>query len=138
ADLARQLELQDDVQMSGHERKITESVLADVVEALVAALYLDGGFTAADQFIRTHWAVPLNQTALPPEDVKSRLQEWAQSKAIPLPEYKIIAREGPDHQPVFTIEVSLSGYKPQQASGASKQAAEKEAARKMLEQIDNA
>ncbi len=138
ADIAAQLEMSSHVQMSGHESRVTESILSDVVESLIAALYLDGGFTVAEKFIRRFWRDRLHKAVTPPEDAKSRLQEWAQGKAIPLPEYKIVERSGPDHAPLFTVEVSVAGQNSQRANGASKQIAEKEAARKMLEAIGKA
>lgn len=117
----------------GH--KPSPSMLADVVESLIAALYLDGGFTAADRFIRHYWTGLLHENAGPPEDAKSALQEWAQSKGIALPSYRLVKRSGPDHKPDFTVEVSLSGYPPQQATSQSKQAAQKLAARQLLDLV---
>lgn len=115
------------------EQKPSPSMQADVVEALIAALYLDGGFTAADQFIRTHWAELVNAGHAPPEDAKSALQEWAQARGIALPKYDVLERSGPDHSPVFVVQVSLEGFKPQQAQSNSKQSAQKLAARTLLD-----
>jgi ribonuclease III len=111
------------------------SVLADVVEALIAALYLDGGFDKADAFIRSHWEHLISASELPPEDPKSSLQEWAQARGLPLPVYKVLERTGPDHNPVFVVEVSVSDYTPQQAQSTSKQAAQKIAAQSLIDYL---
>lgn len=115
--------------------KPSPSVQADVVEALIAALYLDGGFNAADHFIRSHWQEFISVSDKPPEDAKSALQEWAQGKGIELPKYEVIGQSGPDHSPVFVIQVSLPGYPAQQAESSSKQSAQKIAARLLLDHI---
>ena len=109
------------------------SMQADVVEALIAAMYLDGGFSVAENFIKTHWQNLIQTSQAPPEDAKSALQEWAQSRAIALPKYEELQRSGPDHDPVFTIQVTVAGYPPQQAQSHSKQAAQKLAAKAMLD-----
>lgn len=109
------------------------SMQADVVEALIAAVYLDGGFSAADHFIRTRWQDFLQESATPPEDAKSALQEWAQGKALALPSYTVLEQAGPDHNPTFTVNVSVEGFAPQQATSSSKQAAQKLAAKMLLD-----
>lgn len=111
------------------------SVKADVVEALIAAMYLDGGFAVADRFIRQYWGAFISAEDKPPEDPKSALQEWAQGKGIELPTYKVIGQSGPDHNPLFIIQVSLPGYPAQQAESTSKQSAQKLAARLLLNHI---
>jgi ribonuclease-3 len=106
--------------------------LADVVEALIAALYLDGGFEASDRFIRDHWQELIHSFNLPPEDAKSALQEWAQARALSLPVYKVIEQSGPDHQPVFVVEVIVGNFPSQTARSNSKQSAQKLAAEQLL------
>jgi len=115
------------------QKSPTRSMIADVVEALIAALYLDGGFAVAEIFIKKHWESVIHATALPPEDAKSALQEWAQARGMALPVYKVVKTSGPDHSPVFVLEVSLEGFPPQQAESTSKQAAQKLAAGMLLE-----
>jgi len=105
------------------------SVLADVCEAVIAALYLDGGIAAARRFVERWWQPQLVALgAAPPSDPKTALQEWAQSKGRPLPSYKTVATEGPAHKRVFTVTVSVDGLEPATAKGSSKRAAEVAAA----------
>jgi len=117
------------------EQAPSPSMQADVVEALIAALYLDGGFAAAEKFIRTHWQDLIHTLQAPPEDAKSALQEWAQAKGLELPKYEVTGRKGPDHNPTFIVEVTLDGYPPQQAESTSKQAAQKIAAKSLLDYL---
>jgi len=133
--VAEKLDLSKQVQFarSAKQAAPTASILADVVEALIAALYLDGGFAIAEQFIRTHWQGLITSFSLPPEDPKSSLQEWAQARGLALPVYKELERSGPDHSPVFVIEVTLPDYPPQQATSNSKQSAQKLAAQQLLD-----
>lgn len=112
------------------------AILADACEALIGALYLDGGLEAAAGFIRRFWD-PLIEAA-PPQESKTRLQEWAQGRGKPLPRYRTIRTEGPPHKPVFTVELEVKGCDLVQAQGGSKRAAEQEAARRMLERLESA
>ena len=132
-DLAGYLKLSAGEMKSGGQKK--EKILADAVEALIGAVYRDGGFKAAQGFVIKFWAPMLQSQTLPPEDAKSQLQEWAQGRGLPLPEYKMVSKSGTDHAPVFEIEVSVEGYGNAKAAAASKRAAEKEAALKMLQKI---
>jgi len=116
---------------SGGRRK--EGVIADAVEAVLAAVWLDGGYDAARKAFERAWA---DELANPPEralgNPKSALQEWAQGQGRPLPTYRIAERTGSDHAPTFTIEVSVEGFEPLSAQGRSRQDAEKAAATAML------
>jgi ribonuclease III len=114
----------------------SENVLGDVCEALIAALYLDGGMETAKHFIRSHWPALMNGTALASKDPKSALQEWAQGRGLPLPAYTLIGQSGPDHAPLFDIEVQVPGLAPVVASAPSKQEAQKRAAADMLAQVE--
>ncbi|CAN5163588.1 ribonuclease III [soil metagenome] len=117
---------------SGGRRK--EGVIADAVEAVLAAVYLDGGIEAARKAFDRAWAEEL---ARPPErsltNPKSALQEWAQGQGKPLPTYEIAGRTGSDHAPTFTVEVVVEGLEPLTAVGRSRQDAEKAAAMAMLQ-----
>jgi ribonuclease-3 len=116
---------------SGGRRK--EGVIADAVEAILAAVYLDGGIDAARRVFDKAWAEEL---ARPPErtltNPKSALQEWAQAQGRPLPAYSIAGRTGSDHAPTFTVQVAVEGLEPLTAQGRSRQDAEKAAAVAML------
>lgn len=108
------------------------SLLADACEAVIGALYLDGGLAAAAAFIEARWGARLD-VAVPPRDAKTLLQEWAQGRGLALPKYRTLDRAGPDHAPVFQVEVTVVGMPPAVGAGASKQAAEQAAAAMMLE-----
>lgn len=106
--------------------------LADAVEALVAAIYLDGGIDAARDFILRYWQ-PLSLTAIEKAaNPKGELQEWIAQSSDARPIYVIERREGPDHQPVFTVSLQVTGYKPATGSGSSRRAAEEAAAAAFL------
>ncbi len=109
------------------------AIQADAMEAVIAALYLDGGLEAARRFIARNWARPMAEATRPPRDAKTALQEWAQGRGLPLPHYCEQARSGPPHGPTFTVEVRLAGKRPVRARGASKRAAEQAAAEGMLQ-----
>ena len=115
-----------------------ETILADAVEALIGAIYLDGGLEAARKFIHAHWETMLASGEAPPEDAKTRLQEWAQAQGLPLPHYRVLSRTGADHSPVFEVEVKVEGQGSAKGSASSKRAAEKLAATTLLEKIEGA
>ncbi len=110
-------------------------IVADTLEAVIAALYLDGGLKAADAFVQRHWTPLMDEETTPPQDAKTALQEWAQSRGKPLPAYREVDRIGPDHAPTFTIELTVDGLPPATASGPSKRIAEQDAASVLLEQL---
>lgn len=117
--------------------RANQSVLADVCEAVIAALYLDGGLPAAAKFVERWWQPQLASLgAAPPRDPKTGLQEWAQGRGLPLPAYKTIATEGPAHRRTFTVTVSVEGLAPATATGASKRAAEIAAAAVALSSVE--
>jgi len=111
-------------------------VLADAVEAVIAAIYIDGGLDPAQRFIRAHWAEMMREDRRPPKDPKTTLQEWAQGNGLPLPNYRVVEQEGPDHQPVFTVEAEIKGRSSVSGQGNSKRAAEQAAAEAMLATIE--
>lgn len=111
------------------------AILGDACEAVIGALFLDGGMAAASQFIRQHW-IPRQKALVPPvADAKTALQEWSQARHLGTPVYRVVGREGPDHAPLFMVEASLHGYAPASASGPSKREAERAAAALLLHQI---
>lgn len=137
ARIARQVGLQDAMRLSASATKVgarkSDAVLGDGCEALIAALYIDGGLEAARAFFLKFWAEEFERLDEPQvKDPKTQLQEWAQGRGLPLPTYAIVSREGPDHAPCFTIEVAVQGFPPERAQGRSRQDAEKAAAQVML------
>lgn len=116
---------------TGGRRK--DGIVADAVEAILAAVYLDGGLDAARRLYHLAWAEEL---AAPPTrsvtNPKSALQEWAQGLGRPLPTYAVVERTGSDHAPTFVVETRVEGVEPERASGRSRQEAEKAAATAML------
>ncbi len=111
------------------------SILAGACEAILAALYLDGGLAAASGFIQRFWAEDYARRAPRPQDAKSQLQEWAQRGARAAPVYRLIDRRGPDHDPRFEIDVIVADLPPARGVGRSKQAAERAAAQALLERL---
>jgi ribonuclease-3 len=107
-------------------------LLSDVCEAVIAALYLDGGLPAAKQFIDSFWNARIEADREPPSDPKTELQEWAQARGLPLPRYHETDRQGPPHDPLFTISVDVEGHPPRSGQGRSKRMAEQEAAGELL------
>jgi ribonuclease-3 len=107
------------------------AILADACEAVIAALYLDGGLSPARKFIETEWADYLTEPARR-VDAKTSLQEWSQKRGLGIPSYKTVSRSGPDHAPDFVVKVEINGVTPAEGKGQSKRVAEQAAARVML------
>ena len=112
-----------------------DNVLGDVVEALIAALYLEAGFAEASAFVRRAWGERVTRVSRAPKHPKAQLQEWAAASNRKPPVYEVIERSGPEHAPLFTVRVSVRGAGEASARGTSKQEAETEAARALFEQI---
>ena len=111
------------------------AMLADCCEALIGALYLDGGLEAASSFVRAHWEPLVEAVQLPPRDAKMALQEWAQGRGIERPTYRVVATDGPPHATTFTVEVSVAGVPPLEGVGSTKRGAERAAADLMLRRL---
>jgi ribonuclease-3 len=111
------------------------SILADVCEAVIAAIYLDGGLPAAAAFIARWWEPLIDGMTGAPRDPKTRLQEWAQARGLGLPSYRLVATEGPDHALRFTVAASVAQSEEASATASSKRAAETEAAAALLAQM---
>lgn len=114
------------------------ALLSDSCEAVIGALYLDGGLAVAEAFVLAHWTALLEAERAPPRDAKTTLQEWAQGRGLPLPDYREVGRSGPDHDPVFTVEASVAGQAPARGEGRSKRLAEQAAAAALLEVLGQA
>jgi ribonuclease-3 len=111
------------------------AILADACEALIGAIYLDGGLESARRFVEQHWRPKMDAEAKPPQDAKTALQEWAQAAGLALPLYTVVKSEGPPHDPVFEVEVTVAGQQPASARGRSKRAAEQAAAKHLLDRV---
>lgn len=141
ADVAREIDLGAVLKLgrsemkSGGRRK--EALLADAMEAVIAAVYQDGGFEAARDVILRLWGKRVRNVADDARDAKTALQEWAQARGESPPEYVEVGRTGPDHQPIFTIEARLSSGPTEQATAGSKRQAEQAAASALLKKVEN-
>ena len=110
-------------------------ILADACEAVIAAIYLDGGFAAAFAFNERFWEPLIAEMEEPPRDPKTTLQEWAQGRGLPLPDYQLTATSGPDHALQFTVAARVMGFEQATATASSKRAAETAAAAVLLERL---
>jgi ribonuclease-3 len=136
AEISDRMQLHEFIRTGGDLKHITgkrmQSVRADVLEALIAAIYLDGGLEAASGFIERFWNDRVNAEFAARRDPKTELQEWAHSQHLQTPHYAEIERQGPDHDPEFTVAIQIKGHADELGKGRSKRAAEQDAARKML------
>ncbi len=132
-DLGTALKLGRSEMVSGGRRK--EALLADALEAVIAAVYLDGGYEAARQVVLRLWGERIARVDSDARDAKTALQEWAQARGQAVPDYTEISREGPDHAPVFTIEVRLVSGETEAATAPTKRQAEQAAAEALLDRL---
>lgn len=136
ADVARALDLMEGIKLgtvgAGAGARLRKSVLGDICEAVIGAVYLDGGYPAAADFVTRNWLERMKKPARPLRDPKTVLQEWAQGRGLPTPVYREVERSGPHHDPQFRVAVDLPGLEPAEGTAGSKRAAEKLAASAML------
>lgn len=137
ARVARRIGLGPALRLSAGETKSggrdKTTILGDAVEALMAAIYIDGDLDTARAFFMDAWSeefAAIGETG--GLDPKTQLQQWAQGRGLPLPAYQVMGRSGPDHAPEFVVQVTLEGFEPEHGRGRSRQAAEKAAALQML------
>ena len=129
-ELGRYLRLGRSESIGGGRRKA--AILADATEALIAALYLDGGIAAAERFVLARWQRRLEAPAVAPSDDKTRLQEWAQARGMAPPSYEELGRSGPDHAPRFVVSATLETGETAEGEATSKKQAEQAAAAALL------
>ncbi|PYC49268.1 ribonuclease III [Litorivita pollutaquae] len=140
ADVARQIDLGAVLKLgrsemiSGGRRK--NALLGDAMEAVIAAVYRDGGFAAAKDLVLRLWGNRIHEVEEDARDAKTALQEWAQARKLPPPVYREVTRKGPDHAPVFTISAELKTGESEAATAASKRAAEQAAAKALLQRLE--
>lgn len=118
--------------VKGLADKRLKSLRADVVESLIATIYLDGGLEAAQPFIERYWNARSREINSAQRDPKTELQEWAHQQNGAQPQYTVVDRTGPDHDPQFTVKVNVKGFEPATGIGRSKRIAEQEAAVALL------
>jgi ribonuclease-3 len=136
ADVARSIELGSAIRLGASESNAggrgRAAILADVCEALIGAVFIDGGYPAASELIERLWEARMRAPARPLRDAKTVLQEWAQARGLPTPAYREVERKGPDHDPEFRVTVELPDRATAEGLGRSKRAAEQAAAAAML------
>lgn len=137
ADVAEKLGLADIVKVGGAEMRLgvnrMRSILGDVMEAVIGAVYMDAGMDVARQFVLLHWAEHLQKPETARKDAKTFVQEWALARGTALPVYLVTDRSGPEHQPEFTVRLTVGKYGQAEARGRSKQIAEMAAAQNFIE-----
>jgi len=139
ARVARAIALGPALRLSGAETRTggrdKDSILAGACEALIAALYQDARLDETRRIFLDIWREEFGALSAPrPKDPKTLLQEWAQGRGRPVPVYLVVQREGPEHAPVFTVEVTVEGHGSAKGQGSSRQTAEKSAAQALIEQ----
>ena len=132
ADVARKLNLgafvilgPSEISSGGRSKR---AILADACESVIGAIYHDGGFEAARDFIERQWKRRMLEADRPRRDAKTALQEWAQGRSMPPPVYEIVERTGPDHAPHFRVRAMISGLEPAFGEGRARRDAEQSAA----------
>ena len=142
AERARGLRLGDALKLGSGELKSggfrRDSILADAFEALVAAIYRDGGYIACREWLHAVFAKPLAEVGPPQKDPKTRLQEWLQGRGLPLPRYELLAERGDEHARIFDVVCAIDQPRSArfESSGGSRRAAEQMAAEAALASLD--
>ena len=140
AEVAREIGLGEFILLSSSEANVggreKTAILANALEAVLGALYLDGGLAAAGAFIGRHWSERIAATVGAEKDPKTRLQEHVQRRCVPPPDYQIVAEDGPPHDLVFTVEVQTSDGERETGEGRSRRAAEQAAAALLLGRLE--
>lgn len=139
ADVAREMDVGPALRLGSSESsaggRLRVTILADACEALIGAVFLDGGYPAAEEFVMRFWKERMLKPLRPLRDAKTMLQEWAQARGLPTPAYRELARTGPHHDPEFRVAVDLPDQPPAEGLGSSKRAAEQAAATEMLARV---
>lgn len=140
ADVARQIDLGAAMRLgksemsAGGRRRM--ALLGDAMEAVIAAVYLDGGFAAARDLVLRLWSARVESVEEDARDAKTALQEWAQARRMPPPSYTEVARTGPDHAPVFRVRAEISNGQHAEAEAKAKRQAEQMAAKALLDRVE--
>jgi ribonuclease-3 len=136
ADVARAMDLGPAMRLGNSEvhagGRLRVAILGDVCEALIGAVFIDGGYAPAASLVERFWQDRMLRPARPLRDPKTVLQEWVQGRGMPAPFYREVERSGPDHDPEFRVAVEIADREPAEGVGRSKRAAEQAAAAAML------
>lgn len=139
AEVARAMDVGPALKLGNSEShaggRLRVTILGDACEALIGAVFLDGGYGAAEELVARFWKERMLKPLRPLRDPKTMLQEWAQARGLPTPAYRELARTGPHHDPEFRVAVALPDRPPAEGLGSSKRAAEQNAAAAMLERV---
>ena len=137
AEIAAEIDLGAHIHLGDSETQpeVRPTILADALEAVLGAIFLDAGFAAAAACVERLWGERLSAMLAAPRDAKTTLQEWAQARRLPLPAYREVGREGPPHAPVFVVAVSIKGHEPGRGRAGNKREAERLAAVALLERL---
>lgn len=135
AEVARKLSLNKFILSDSIDVKNNDSVLSDVCEAVIAALYIDAGCVEAISFVQKNWRPLVDTHKQPPKDAKTFLQEVAHEKGLSSPIYTEVGKEGSEHEPIFYMQVEIEDHAPQTGRGRNKKMAEQDAAEKMLNSL---
>jgi len=139
AEVAKAMDLGPALKLGNSEShaggRLRSTILADVCEALVGGVFIDGGYAAAETLVAKFWKERMLKPLRPLRDPKTMLQEWAQGRGLPTPAYRELARTGPHHDPEFRVAVVLPDRPPAEGMGSSKRAAEQAAAAAMLTRV---
>lgn len=135
SDVVRHLGLDKYVRISSEDIRENDNVLCDVGEAIIGAIYIDGGSDKALDYVRRIWHGLIHKDLTPPKDSKTLLQEVAHTKGLSAPVYEVVSREGAEHEPIFHISVSFDDGLKVIGIGRNKKLAEQDAASKMLQQL---
>ena len=140
AEIGRRAGLPEQVQLASNEGasggSANDNIVADALEAVLGAIYLDGGLEPARATVRHLWAELIRAEPTAERDAKTRLQEWAQSRGTTLPRYDVVQQSGPSHAPMFEVKVVLPDGRTAQGQGSSKRQAEQAAARNFLDRLE--
>lgn len=136
ADVARSWNLGDELRLGEGEKrsgaKKRDAILGDACEAVIGAVYRDGGLEAAEKLVRENWTARMHAPRIVPKDAKTLLQEIVQARGLPVPTYRDVGRSGPDHAPRFEVAVQVQGMTEVSGQGPSKRVAERAAAEEWL------
>ncbi|MBQ9235039.1 MAG: ribonuclease III [Alphaproteobacteria bacterium] len=135
AKVALDVQLDKFMKVISDDLRHSENVLCDVMEAVIGAIYIDGGQEKALEFVSAHWRDLINRDITPPKDAKTTLQEFAHHHKLPPPDYEVISRNGSEHEPIFTVKVNIGSNLQASGSGKSKKLAEFAAAQALLERL---